>query len=64
MIVCSCNVLSDQQIGGALISHRAPRVSQVYCGLGCAAQCGRCAGTIRQIMNEVLHARVETGSTT
>jgi bacterioferritin-associated ferredoxin len=63
VIVCSCNILSDQQIR-SVISHRAPRVSQVYCGLGCAAQCGRCAGTIRQIMNEVLHARVETGSTT
>jgi bacterioferritin-associated ferredoxin len=60
VIVCSCNVLSDQQVRSA-ISRRAraqcaPRVSQVYGGLGCSAQCGRCVGTIRQIMNEMVQA--------
>jgi bacterioferritin-associated ferredoxin len=52
VIVCSCNVLTDQQIRGAL--HRgAPRTSQVYAGLGCSAQCGRCAHTIKRIMDEM-----------
>jgi bacterioferritin-associated ferredoxin len=52
VIVCSCNVLSDQQIRNAI--QRAARLSQVYGGLGCSAQCGRCAATIRQIMREMV----------
>ena len=55
MIVCSCNVLSEQQIRAAL-SQCAPRMSQVYGGLGCSAQCGRCARTIKRIMDEMLGA--------
>jgi bacterioferritin-associated ferredoxin len=52
MIVCSCNVLSDHQIR-AVVSANAPRMtSQVYGCLGCSAQCGRCARTIRGIMDE------------
>jgi bacterioferritin-associated ferredoxin len=56
MIVCSCNVLSDQQIRTA-VKDGAPRAtSQVYGCLGCSAQCGRCARTIRRIMHEALGA--------
>lgn len=53
MIVCSCNVLSDAQVkalmgpGGA--EPRTP--AQVYRCLGCTPRCGRCATTIRKIMN-------------
>jgi bacterioferritin-associated ferredoxin len=54
MIVCSCNVLTDHQVRAA-VSESAPRApSQVYGCLGCSAQCGRCARTIRQIMDQVL----------
>ena len=54
MIVCSCNVLSDQDVRSA-VEVEAPRsLSQVYGCLGCSAQCGRCARTIRRIMDEAL----------
>lgn len=54
MIVCSCNVISDRQIRD-VVSERSPRMtSQVYGCLGCSAQCGRCARTIRKIMNQAL----------
>jgi len=54
MIVCSCNVLSDNQVSHA-VSSAAPRsAGEVYCYLGCSAQCGRCARTIRKIMDEAI----------
>jgi len=54
MIVCSCNVLSDHEVR-ATVSATAPRTTgQVYGCLGCSAQCGRCASTIRKIMDEAL----------
>jgi len=57
MIVCSCNVLSDQDVRTAVTSEAPPRsAGQVYGCLGCSAQCGRCARTIRKIMDEALDA--------
>jgi bacterioferritin-associated ferredoxin len=58
MIVCSCNVLSDRDVRATLAKpESAPRTTcQVYRCLGCSAQCGRCARTIRQIMDEALAA--------
>jgi len=58
MIVCSCNVFSDHDVRGALSGEgRAPRTAgEVYGCLGCSAQCGRCARTIRRIMDEALVA--------
>jgi bacterioferritin-associated ferredoxin len=54
MIVCSCNVLTDHAIRKA-VETRAPRTAgQVYGCLGCSAQCGRCAQTIRQIMDDAV----------
>jgi bacterioferritin-associated ferredoxin len=54
MIVCSCNVLSDTQVRHA-VNARAPRTAgEVYGCLGCSAQCGRCARTIRKIMDEAI----------
>ncbi|WGD32492.1 (2Fe-2S)-binding protein [Ancylobacter sp. WKF20] len=55
MIVCSCNVLSDRQIRNA-VTETQPTVrtaGQVYRCLGCSAQCGRCARTIRQLIADV-----------
>ncbi len=58
MIVCSCNVISDHDIRNAVSSGGAvPRTArQVYGCLGCSAECGRCARTIKKIMNEALGA--------
>jgi len=62
MIVCSCNVLTDRDVRAALSGDEAaPRTtSEVYTCLGCSAQCGRCARTIRRIMDEALAAASST----
>jgi bacterioferritin-associated ferredoxin len=56
MIVCSCNVLTDHDVRSTLADRKEkPRTTgQVYGCLGCSAQCGRCARTIRRIMDEAL----------
>jgi bacterioferritin-associated ferredoxin len=56
MIVCSCNVFTDHDVRATLSTGGAtPRTTgQVYHCLGCSAQCGRCARTIRHIMDEAL----------
>jgi bacterioferritin-associated ferredoxin len=58
MIICSCNVLTDHDVRATLAAGGcAPRTTcQVYHCLGCSAQCGRCARTIRRIMDEALTA--------
>jgi bacterioferritin-associated ferredoxin len=58
MIVCSCNVLSDHDVRAAVSAADAlPRTArQVYGCLGCSAECGRCARTIRKILDEALGA--------
>ena len=54
MIVCSCNVISDQEVRTAVGQNSAAgSTSQVYRGLGREAECGRCAGSIRKIMDEM-----------
>jgi bacterioferritin-associated ferredoxin len=57
MIVCSCNVLSDKQVASVLSSQPLARVSQIYKCLGCRAQCGGCAPTIKRIRDEARAAR-------
>jgi bacterioferritin-associated ferredoxin len=52
MIVCSCNVLSDHQVRTAASMAEGRSTSQVYGCLGCSPQCGRCARTIRRIIEE------------
>ncbi|HMK79405.1 MAG TPA: (2Fe-2S)-binding protein [Xanthobacteraceae bacterium] len=56
MIVCSCNVFSDRDVRSAIDNSpaRPATANQVYGCLGCSPQCGRCARTIRRIMDEVL----------
>ncbi len=57
MIVCSCNVLSDKDVRAACNAEAHPRTAgQVYGCLGCSPQCGRCARTIKRIMDEALGA--------
>jgi bacterioferritin-associated ferredoxin len=60
MIVCSCNVISDGEVRAALGRPSPPSsTAQVYRGLGCQPRCGRCAGSIRKILDEGLVANVE-----
>ena len=61
MIVCSCNVLSDHDVRSAvsaapgLAASDLPRnPKQIYGCLGCSAECGRCARTIKAIIDEAL----------
>jgi bacterioferritin-associated ferredoxin len=50
-------VLSDHDVRAALDGGEAPRsTGQVYGCLGCSPQCGRCARTIRRIMDEAITA--------
>lgn len=54
MIVCSCNVLSDHDVRNAVnAASGLPRsAKEVYGCLGCSAECGRCARTIKTIITE------------
>ena len=53
MIVCSCNVLSDGQVRSAIVTAvSSARMSRVYASLGCVAKCGRCAHTIKIILED------------
>ena len=56
MIVCSCNVLSDHDVRNAVsATSDLPRsAKQLYGCLGCSAECGRCARTIKSIIDEAL----------
>jgi bacterioferritin-associated ferredoxin len=58
MIICSCNVLTDHDVRNAVSgSEDLPRnPKQVYGCLGCSAECGRCARTIKTIVEEALGA--------
>jgi bacterioferritin-associated ferredoxin len=54
MIVCSCNVLSDQDVRSVVGVQARRSTSQVYGCLACRAKCGRCARTILRLMDEAL----------
>jgi len=56
MIICSCNVLSDHDVRAAVAesSDMLRHAKQVYDCLGCSADCGRCARTIKTIIDEAL----------
>jgi bacterioferritin-associated ferredoxin len=58
LIVCSCNVLSDDDVRSAVsASAGLPRTArQLYGCLGCSAECGRCARTINKIIKDALGA--------
>jgi len=62
MIVCSCNVLSDHDVRSAVNSAQdLPRnARQVYGCLGCSVECGRCASTVKSIVEEALGACAKT----
>jgi bacterioferritin-associated ferredoxin len=58
MIVCSCNILSDSDVRNAVnaADDALRHAKQVYDCLGCSAECGRCARTIKTIINDALGA--------
>jgi bacterioferritin-associated ferredoxin len=58
LIVCSCNVLSDDDVRSAVsASADLPRTArQIYGCLGCSVECGRCARTINKIIKDALGA--------
>jgi bacterioferritin-associated ferredoxin len=63
MIICSCNVFSEQQVRSALAkATQQMRMSQIYDCLGSSAQCGRCAHTIKRIMSSKLRSGVSVMS--
>jgi bacterioferritin-associated ferredoxin len=56
MIICSCNVLSDHEVKIAVAASKPLRtVGRLFLYLGCAAQCGRCAQSIKRIMDATDH---------
>jgi bacterioferritin-associated ferredoxin len=59
MIVCSCNVLSDHDVHHAVnVADNSPRnAKEIYGCLGCSVECGRCARTIRGLIDEALASR-------
>jgi bacterioferritin-associated ferredoxin len=58
MIVCSCNVLSDHDVRNAVneADDALRHAKHVYDCLGCSAECGRCARTIKTIIDDALGA--------
>jgi bacterioferritin-associated ferredoxin len=54
MIVCSCNIISDHDIRGAVVATDDALISaaQVYDCLGCTVRCGRCSQSVRQILEQ------------
>lgn len=50
MYVCSCHVFTDADVRN--VADAADRkVAKVYTCLGCSPECGRCARTIKQILD-------------
>ena len=56
MIVCSCNVLSDYDVRSAVraAGYLPWNTKQLHACLGCSAECGRCARTVKTIVKEAL----------
>jgi bacterioferritin-associated ferredoxin len=61
MIVCSCNVLSDQEIRNVVRASQEQPLSapQLYDCLGCSIRCGRCARAVKRIISEASTACAE-----
>jgi bacterioferritin-associated ferredoxin len=63
MIICSCNVLSDQEVRVALAtSKRVRTISRLFRYLGCRPGCGRCAQSIKGIIDEPVTPLVGLGT--
>jgi len=64
MIVCSCNILSDHDIRNAVSAADdvLRHAKQVHDCLGCSMECGRCARTIKTIIDEALGELADSGT--
>jgi bacterioferritin-associated ferredoxin len=56
MYVCFCNGLTDRKVR-EVAAAGATRPADVYQACDCAAKCGNCARTLRQIIEEVVFPR-------
>jgi bacterioferritin-associated ferredoxin len=54
MIICSCNVITENEVRRAIDLHSPPRTAQVFVCLACSARCGRCAQTIKRLMADAI----------
>ncbi len=55
MIICSCNVLSDNDVRSVIAAPDAPRTAaQIHRCLGCTPECGRCTPSIRKIVADAV----------
>ena len=56
MIVCSCNVLSDHDVRHVenSVDNFSRNAKPIYGCLGCSVECGRCARTIKGLIDEAL----------
>ncbi|WP_207461542.1 (2Fe-2S)-binding protein [Azospirillum sp. SYSU D00513] len=52
MYVCICNALNERRVRQAIRQHRPATVHDVYAACGVTPQCGKCAPTIRDILEE------------
>jgi bacterioferritin-associated ferredoxin len=51
MIICSCNVISDHQVRAAMAAEVPPRsLGELFRQFGNVALCGRCAPSVKLIM--------------
>jgi bacterioferritin-associated ferredoxin len=57
MIICSCNVITDQDVRSVIDLASPRRTAEVYICLGCNPRCGRCARTIKRIMADAIEGR-------
>ncbi|SFI17344.1 BFD-like [2Fe-2S] binding domain-containing protein [Bradyrhizobium sp. cf659] len=65
MIVCSCNIISDHDIRGVVVSANEELCSaaQVYNCLGCSVRCGLCSHSVRRILEEQLPCDLQYSNT-
>jgi bacterioferritin-associated ferredoxin len=51
MYICLCNGITDRDIHRAAAAGDGS-VAQIYRGLGCTPQCGKCVPVVRQMVAE------------
>lgn len=52
MYVCICNAFTDSQVKTLLETKGARRPADVYRGMGCKPQCGKCSVEIKEMIDE------------
>lgn len=51
MYVCICNAFTEKKVKG-LLDQGVRSAAQVYAGLGCAPQCGKCVPYVRDMIRD------------